>query len=116
MAGFGSVGDLVRDESGSIPLECILCPKRPKFSDVSHLLTHISSKSHLHNKFNIEFQAKSEAGPRDKLRKYERWYSENGIETLLADRLAAKDQKKTVRRGRPAGSGVSFMFLDRYIS
>ncbi|EFW99763.1 hypothetical protein CMQ_81 [Grosmannia clavigera kw1407] len=88
-----------------IPLECVLCPKRPSFSDVSHLLTHVSSKSHLHQKFNMEFKAKTEIGARERLRRYEEWYSINGIETLLSDRLAAKNHK-TARRGRSSTSSA----------
>jgi len=84
----------------SIPLECVLCPTKPKFSDTSHLLTHVSSKAHLHHKFNTEFQAKAEPAIRETLRRYEKWYIDNDIESLLQERLAAKDQKKTSRRGR----------------
>ncbi len=107
MANVSSMADLGQEEARLIPLECVLCPKKPKFSDVSHLLTHISSKSHLHHKFNSEFQAKSDPSIRDKLRKYEQWYIENGVESLLHERLKAKDQKKGIRRGRQAASNVS---------
>ncbi len=107
MAAVALMGDFPRDDARPIPLECVLCPQKPKFSDVYHLLTHISSKSHLHHKFNIEFQAKTDIASKDRLRRYEQWYGENGIEKLLAERLAAKDQKKTVRRGRPGLAGVS---------
>ncbi len=107
MAALPPTGDPNQEDSRSIPLECVLCPKKPKFSDVSHLLTHVSSKSHLHHKFNSEFKAKSEPGMRERLRRYELWYSENGIESLLSDRLAAKDQKKGGRRGRTAAANVS---------
>lgn len=41
-------------------LQCIICPKKAPFSDASHLLTHISSKTHLHQKFSIEFRSKSD--------------------------------------------------------
>lgn len=90
-----------------VQLECVLCPKRPSFSDVSHLLTHVSSKSHLHQKFNIEFKAKSEIGARERLQRYEEWYAIHGIETLLSERLATKNQKTTGRRGRSSTSSVS---------
>ena len=112
-----------RDDAKSIPLVCLLCPKNPTFSDISHLLTHVSSKSHLHNKFNTEFQAKTEPATRERLHSYESWYMNNGIESLLQERLSAKDQKKTGRRGRGAlkvrgvsvtvASGTAGAFADR---
>ncbi|KAH8884435.1 hypothetical protein GQ53DRAFT_879862 [Thozetella sp. PMI_491] len=88
-----------------IPLKCILCPRKPGFSDVSHLLTHIASKTHLSHRFKTEVQADSDATARETLGRYEEWYERYGIRTLLASRMAAKDQKKpTGKRGRPAGA------------
>ena len=102
MAATAAIRTRGRDDPRPIPLECILCPKKPEFSDVSHLLTHVSSKAHLHHKFNTEFQAKGDIAIRDNLRQYEEWYVENGIELLLQERLSAKEQKKTGKRGRQA--------------
>ncbi|KAH7364084.1 hypothetical protein BKA65DRAFT_572239 [Rhexocercosporidium sp. MPI-PUGE-AT-0058] len=81
-------------QESDIDLQCILCPKDPKFSDISHLLTHISSKSHLAHRFKLEIRAQSEAECRDKLDQFAFWYTQNKLDTLLSERLAAKDNKK----------------------
>lgn len=78
----------------SVPLLCSLCPKSPKFSDISHLLTHISSKSHLAALFKLKIRSQGEQHAKDKVDEYELWYSINSLDTLLSDRLATKDQKK----------------------
>jgi hypothetical protein len=92
------LGGRVADENKNIPLECLLCVKNPKFSDISHLLTHISSKSHLAQQFSVGLRAKNEPPIKERLRRYEKWYEENGIEDLLQERMAAKVHKKTGRR------------------
>lgn len=100
-----------------ITLECSLCPKKPKFSDSSHLLTHISSKAHLHQKFSTELKAKSDAAASDRLEKYEKWYSVNGIELLLAERLSTKSRGKAApRRSRAAATPVSSLTLRSLVS
>ncbi|TVY48759.1 hypothetical protein LOCC1_G001652 [Lachnellula occidentalis] len=81
----------------SVPLHCSLCPKNPKFSDISHLLTHISSKSHLAALFKLKIRSQGEQQAKDKVDEYELWYSGNNLDTLLSDRLATKDQKKRNR-------------------
>ena len=91
----------------SIPLFCNLCPKNPRFSDVSHLLTHISSKSHLSNRFKLQIRSQSEAEPRKLLAEFDDWYKNNGIEDLLSERLSSKEQKKTARRSRTSSAAVS---------
>jgi hypothetical protein len=83
----------------NIDLQCTLCSKNPKFSDVSHLLTHISSKSHLAARFKLEIQAQSAHDARIKLDRFNIWYRTSNIDALLADRLSAKEHKKT-KKGR----------------
>jgi hypothetical protein len=97
----------VKNES-SIELNCSLCPKNPTFSDVSHLLTHISSKSHLSHRFKLQIRSSSDLQANDKLDNFDTWYHENGLDTLLADRLAAKDHKKTAkdRKAKQANTSV----------
>ncbi|KAB5579966.1 hypothetical protein GE09DRAFT_421104 [Coniochaeta sp. 2T2.1] len=85
----------------NIPLHCLLCPKKPTFSDVSHLLTHISSKSHLSNRFKAEIRSGKERDARETLRQFDHWYDRYNIQELLADRMDAKDKKKgPSKRGR----------------
>lgn len=79
----------------NIDLQCSLCPKNPKFSDVSHLLTHISSKGHLAHRFKLQIRAQGEPEAKDILDNFDFWYRTSNLDSLLSDRLAAKDNKKT---------------------
>jgi hypothetical protein len=90
-----------------IPLLCDLCPKKPRFSDVSHLLTHISSKSHLSNRFKLQIRSQVEPEARRLLSDFDNWYISNSLEDLLSERLSAKEQKKTTKRTRLPSVSVS---------
>ncbi|KAE9381201.1 hypothetical protein N431DRAFT_322674 [Stipitochalara longipes BDJ] len=85
----------MQKQEHNIDLQCILCNKNPKFSDVSHLLTHISSKSHLAARFKLQIQAQSDQDAKNKLDHFDFWYRTSNIDTLLAERMAAKEHKKT---------------------
>ena len=87
--------------STGIPLHCNICPKRPNFSDVSHLLTHIASKGHLSNYYKVKVRSSSEEGSRRLIDAYDRWYADYGVEELMSDRMNQKDKRRT--RARPAG-------------
>ncbi|KAK3950380.1 hypothetical protein QBC32DRAFT_372009 [Pseudoneurospora amorphoporcata] len=89
----------------SIPLKCTICPKQPIFSDVSHLLTHCSSKSHLSYRFKTELRSGKDDESRETMQQYLRWEEASGIRELLIERLEAKENKKPAKRGRPAGTG-----------
>lgn len=104
--------ELLKSDPSAIPLKCTLCPKRPNFSDVSHLLTHISSKSHLSHRFKTELKALSEPECQERLRIYEEWYDRHGIRALLAERMSTKDQKPPAKRGRPAHPPVSLLHVE----
>ncbi|CZR51048.1 uncharacterized protein PAC_00923 [Phialocephala subalpina] len=78
----------------NIDLQCSLCPKNPKFSDVSHLLTHISSKGHLAHRFKLQIRAQGEPKAKEILDNFDFWYRTSNLDSLLSDRLAQKDQKK----------------------
>lgn len=93
-------------ENPNIPLHCLLCPKKPTFSDVSHLLTHVSSKSHLSNRFKAEIRAHKDRDARESLRQFEAWWDRYNIRDLLSDRMDAKD-KKVPKRGRAQSPDVS---------
>ena len=77
----------------SIPLHCNICPKEPDFSDVSHLLTHISSKGHLAHYFRAQVRARSDENVRYKVDIFEQWYNKYQIEKLLSQRMSAKQAK-----------------------
>lgn len=93
----------------TIPLLCFLCEKMPKFSDVSHLLTHISSKGHLSRRFHLDLKAQTDKDVQQRLLKFDLWFEQHGIQQLLKTRQEAKDQKKQtqVKRQRGAGNEVS---------
>ncbi|KAK4240770.1 hypothetical protein C8A03DRAFT_12898 [Achaetomium macrosporum] len=99
MAAVAPMDLVVKGEAASIPLKCTLCPKKPNFSDLSHLLTHISSKSHLAHRFKAELKARDNEEAQDEVRQYDQWCERYGINGLLAERMAAKEQKKAGRRG-----------------
>lgn len=83
-------------------LICYLCPKTPQFSDLSHLLTHISSKSHLSHRFKIQLKSKTELAARVQLDNFDDWYNTNGLDTLLSDRMHTKENKKATKQ-KPSG-------------
>lgn len=95
----------VRQELG-VQLVCSLCPKTPIFSDTSHLLTHISSKSHLSHRFKLQIRAQSELEAQQKLHDFDFWYTSNNLDALLAERLASKDKKKE-RKSRVSNASTS---------
>lgn len=102
--------------SDSIPLLCHICPKKPTFSDVSHLLTHISSKSHLAARFKL--QLSDDASHQQALLHFDEWAEHYGINKLLKNRQDAKELKKQnnlkrQRRGNEVShvpNGCSYSF------
>lgn len=97
----------VNANPNNVPLLCHLCPRRPKFSDVSHLLTHISSKSHLANLFQLGLSDDDE--DKQTIRRFNEWAEQYGINQLLKNRQDAKEQKKQGqhKRQRATGNEVS---------
>jgi hypothetical protein len=90
-----------------IPLHCNICPKRPNFSDVSHLLTHIASKGHLSNYYKVKVRSSHEEASRRIIDAYDRWYAEWGVEQLMSDRMNQKDKRRS--RARPAGMAFTLL-------
>lgn len=107
MAAVAPMDLVAMGDPASIPLRCTLCPKKPNFSDLSHLLTHISSKSHLAHRFKAELKARDNRAVLEEVRQYDNWCEQYGINALLAERMAAKEQKKTGRRTRHSTVSVS---------
>ncbi|KAJ9626259.1 hypothetical protein H2203_003891 [Taxawa tesnikishii (nom. ined.)] len=90
--------------SSSIPLLCNICPKKPNFSDTSHLLTHIASKGHLSHYYKTKVRSSNEEASRKLVEEYDAWYAACHIEDLMSERLDQKDRRKS--RGRlPVTSG-----------
>jgi hypothetical protein len=82
-------------------LKCSICPKRPSFSDVSHLLTHVGSKGHLSHLHKLQVRSHQELSAGHELAAYDRWYQQHGLGQLLSERMLQKESKKGSRRGRP---------------
>ncbi|POR32651.1 Uncharacterized protein TPAR_07142 [Tolypocladium paradoxum] len=87
-----------------IPLLCTVCPEAPRFSDVSHLLTHIASKGHLHHETQTRLKSHQDIAATIALQQYEHWYKDNGIEALLVERMRAKQLKEAARSRRARGT------------
>ena len=86
----------------SIPLLCNICPKHPKFSDISHLLTHVGSKGHLSHYFKLQVRSRQEPAAREQLDAYDRWYQDNDLEKRLSERMVLKDSKNAINRKKAA--------------
>ncbi|KAI0146773.1 hypothetical protein BJ166DRAFT_602722 [Pestalotiopsis sp. NC0098] len=91
----------------SIPLICSICPKTSKFSDVSHLLTHIASKGHLSNMFKLDIAKATEVDAQRRLDEYQAWFERYNIRGLLQTRSENRIQKNSGGRGRSASRGGS---------
>lgn len=75
-------------------LHCTLCPKKPNYSDVSHLLTHVGSKGHLANLHSTQVRSNQELDAAHQLAIYNQWFQEHGIAGLLSERMQQKEQKR----------------------
>ncbi|KAF1945392.1 hypothetical protein EJ02DRAFT_369838 [Clathrospora elynae] len=91
--------------ANSIPLHCNICPKKPKFSDVSHLLTHIASKGHLSNYYKVKVRSTHEDASRRLIETYDQWYAAWAVEELMSERMNQKDKRRT--RAKPAARPAS---------
>jgi hypothetical protein len=87
---------LFLDMSQSL-LTCKICVKKPKFSDVSHLLTHVGSKGHLAQLHKLQVKSHQDIAPAIELAEYNQWFQEHGLGQLLSERLQNKEQKQAKR-------------------
>jgi hypothetical protein len=85
----------------NMPLKCTICPKKPSFSDVSHLLTHVGSKGHLSHYYKTKIKGGSDPRSRALVDQYDQWYTDWGIDELMHERINLKDKKKP--RPKPNG-------------
>ncbi|KAL4868621.1 hypothetical protein BDV12DRAFT_197142 [Aspergillus spectabilis] len=83
-------------------LLCNICPKHPKFSDVSHLLTHVASKAHLSHYFKLQVRSHQEPQAETLLDDYNQWYKANNLAKLLSDRMSSKDSRRRKSQGKYA--------------
>ncbi|WEW60045.1 hypothetical protein PRK78_005529 [Emydomyces testavorans] len=84
----------------SVVLKCNICPRKPNFSDVSHLLTHVSSKGHLSHYFKLQVRSHQEPEAGELLAEYDQWYHDHNLAGLLSERMIAKETRKG--KGRSA--------------
>ncbi|KAM0270454.1 hypothetical protein ACHAQH_009411 [Verticillium albo-atrum] len=80
----------------TFPLVCYLCENEPKYSDVSHLLTHLLSRGHARAKGNIEVRSHipGDTEAAEKFAAFQKWQDDNGIGALLSERFLDKNNKK----------------------
>lgn len=74
-----------------IPLRCSVCPKKPDFSDVSHLLTHVSSKGHLSAEHKLRIR--DDDASKEAIEDYDDWVETYNIKELVRERLNQKEKK-----------------------
>ncbi|KAK4939371.1 hypothetical protein LTR10_020358 [Elasticomyces elasticus] len=79
-------------------LVCSICPKKPSFSDTSHLLTHVGSKGHLSHLHKLQVRSHQEIEAGVQLATYNQWYQHHGLARLLSERMVTKEAKKAGRR------------------
>ncbi|GAP87317.1 putative geranylgerany transferase type ii beta subunit [Rosellinia necatrix] len=99
-----AVGEQSPPRADLIPLVCFICPKNSRFSDLSHLLTHISSKGHLHNMFQLNLSREVDEAAELALAEFDSWYKQNGISALLRARKSAREQRDNHQRRNPTPS------------
>ena len=85
--------DMLAGAAG-IPLHCNVCPRKPDFSDVSHLLTHIASKGHLSNYYKLKVKASSDRMARATTDEYDQWYADWNLQDLMGERMQQKEKRK----------------------
>lgn len=86
--------------TSTLPLHCSICPKKPNFSDTSHLLTHIASKGHLSHYYKVKLRAAHDQDAKDLIDLYDSWYDEWRVEDLMAERLLLREARGTKRRNK----------------
>lgn len=79
-------------------LFCSVCPSKPQFCDVSHLLTHIGSKGHLSKLNALQIRAHEEDAAAHELTAYDQWFHQNGLALLLSERMHQKEAKSAARK------------------
>jgi hypothetical protein len=97
----------------AVPLVCYTCENNPVYSDLSHLLTHVSSKGHLQTQFKLQVQDSENS--RQLLSTYDKWFTKYNIGSMLSDRMNQKESnlaKKVKRPSAPKKEKKNSLFLD----
>lgn len=102
----GAQDNSTSSRTDMIPLICFICPKNSHFSDLSHLLTHISSKGHLHNMFQLNLSRDIDVNADVALTEFDRWYKQNNISALLRARKSAREERDSQQRRSQITSSV----------
>ncbi|KAJ5558302.1 hypothetical protein N7535_008515 [Penicillium sp. DV-2018c] len=85
-------------------LLCVICPRKPKFSDISHLVTHAASKSHLSNQFKLSIR-RDDPDAVELLRQYDDFIKTHDLnEKLVARMKQTEDRKKKKKAARASAS------------
>ncbi|KAJ5121388.1 uncharacterized protein N7515_009349 [Penicillium bovifimosum] len=74
-------------------LLCIICPGEPRFCDVSHLLTHAASKSHLSHLCKLQLRT-SDPNAVELLKQFHNWVDSHGLAEKLSSRLEKRLEKQ----------------------
>lgn len=95
-------------------LQCIICPGQPRFSDVSHLLTHVSSKAHLAHYFKLQVRSHQENEALELLLEYDSWFGTNDLAQLLSERIGSKDDRMKKKRKSQAKGTINSTDTDEH--
>ncbi|KAI1759041.1 hypothetical protein GGR53DRAFT_528141 [Hypoxylon sp. FL1150] len=107
-----STSNTHRTGQGPIPLVCHACPSNSKFSDLSHLLTHVSSKGHLSRLYYLEIMSQNDPKARDTVRRFRDWKDMYKIDYLVLQRMEARDERGIQAQSR-SGTPASIATPDR---
>lgn len=103
-----------------IDLHCYACSPTPSFTNTSHLLTHLASKTHLRTLFELELCA-THCGDEECARALERfhnWYYQEKVGDHLVDRFIIKKGKWSREKLKPElepkaeGNRVTYNFQE----
>jgi hypothetical protein len=92
-------------------LNCSICPKKPSFSDTSHLLTHVSSKGHLSEWHKLQVRSFQDIAAAMALANYNQWCQQHDIDRLLSERLQMKEDKQAKKRRTTTTRNISALKL-----
>ncbi|KAM7192296.1 hypothetical protein V8F33_008434 [Rhypophila sp. PSN 637] len=84
-------------------LKCTLCPKKPNFSDCSHLLTHLGSKGHMASEARVLNNARQHNPPapwQAMWADFHEWKARWGIDRMLNDRADVKEKKRVAKESK----------------